>query len=733
MQKSDIIKAYKAISHFMAEKLLKDAFDGLSKLIVETRNGDYKNRLEQLQTTYKFMLKYTVEGIEDPERHKIYNNLSSSTYRLLDEVKQNLLLEAPDNYLINTQRKEIAEIAKNPWQLYEDLNTYYSNKQLADLDEEHQVNTNDFTLWNNGERLFGYFFFNDFYSTQDKEVFQKILQNEYVPYYEKCIMLSAVTFSLMLCFDEQKFLLLFDALNHSDQELVQRALVGLLVNMYRYDNRLQLYPAIQSRLKLMAENRNFVQNTENIIKQLIQSKETEELTRKLQEEILPEVAKISPHLRNKMDLDKLMGENMQDDLNPDWQDMLDEVPGLTKKMEEFSNLQMEGADVFMSTFSQLKTFPFFGKLANWLYPFTVDHPDLYHISSDKSNKAFIDAINATHFLCNSDKYSFMFSIGQVPESYKNMMASAIEAEGDQIKEMQNDEALVAPDKKSASISNQYIQDLYRLFKLHPAKNELADIFKWKLDFFNKGFFRTLIEDKQVWKNIGAYYFMKGHYQSAAEIFEDLLDEVPQAELFQKTGYCYQKQGNHQKALSYYKKAEIIQSKNLWTLKKIAQCYRALKQPELALEYYRQAEQIQPDNLGMQLSIGNCYFELYQYDEALKRYYKIEYLEPENIRGWRPIAWVSYITGKHEQAEKYYQKILAAKPNAHDFINAGHLNWSMGNRKLALELYHKSITKGKLSIEAFLKIFEEDRFILLQQGVKKDDIPIMMDRLRYDLD
>ncbi len=717
----------------MSQKLLKDAFDGLEELVAETHKGEYKNRLEQLQTTYKFMLKYTVEGIEDPERQRIYDGLNTSAYRLLDEVKQDLLLNAPDNFLMNAQRREVAGVSKMADSLLNDLVKYYSNKQLAALEDGVEQAPADLELWRNGEKLFGYFFFTDFYSQQESNVFKKILENEYIPVAEKCIMVSALTFSLMLCFDEQKFLLLFDALQFNDEEVVQRALVGIMINLYMYDKRLHLYQHIHSRIKLLAENKRTLKYIENIIKQLVQSKETEELTRKLKEEIIPEVAKISPHLRNKMDLDKLLGENMGDDINPEWQDMLDEVPGLTKKIEEFSNLQMEGADVFMSTFSQLKTFPFFNKFANWLYPFIVDHPDLGYIAKDKSNQAFLKSILSTHFLCNSDKYSFMFSIGQVPESYKNMMASAIEAEAGQAKEIQDDETIVSPDKKGAYISNQYIQDLYRLFKLHPAKNELADIFRWKLDFFSKKSFRELIEDKQVWKNIGAYYFMKGHYNFAADIFKDLLDENPEAELFQKTGYCYQKQGDHLMALNFYKKAELIQSKNLWTLKKIAQCYRAMKQPEKALEYYVQAELIQPDNLGMQLSIGNCYFELNRYDEALKRYFKIEYLEPENIRGWRPIAWVSFITGKNEQAKKYYDRILEAKPNAHDFINAGHLSWSMGDRKKALELYRKAIVGKKMGITEFLTIFEEDKKIILQQGIKNDDIPIMLDRLRYDLD
>lgn len=736
MIKSEIIAKYKEISNFLSAKMLKDAFDGIHELILETQKGDYQNRLEQHQTTYKFMLKYTVEGIDDPERHTIYISLITAAYHLLEELKQQLMQENSDYSLLKVQQDQVKQFTEESKNMLADLEKYYSIAQMTELDED-TVEKQDAQVrykpyWNNAEKLFLKLWTTQFYSSEENAIFSGILDSDYIPVFEKCIAVSAVTFSLMQCFDEKKILLLFDAIEANNEEIAQRALIGVLVGMYIFDNRLSLYPELLNRLNLLAENTKRIKNVENILKQLIQSKETEEITRKLKEDILPEVAKMSPHIRDKMDLDKLLGENMQDEQNPDWQDMFDEVPGLTKKMEEFSNLQMEGADVFMSTFSQLKTFPFFNKFVNWLYPFSMNHPDAAYISKDKSNTAFVKALSNTSFLCNSDKYSFIFSVGQIPDSYKNMMASAIEAEMGQMGEEQKDQTLVDPNKESAFISNQYIQDLYRLFKLHPSKHELSDIFNWKLNFFNKKFAHILIEDEHVWRNIGSYYFIKGHYESASGIFEKLLVNKPEAELFQKTGFCYQKLGDYQKALDFYLKSDILQSKSLWTLRKIAQCYRSIKQPDKALEYYLQAEIIQPDNLGMQLSIGNCYYELNEYDEALKRYFKLEYLDPTNIRIWRPIAWVSFLVERYEQAEKFYTRILDAEPNKHDVINAGHLQWVLGNRKQALVYYRQSIEMNDNTIEQFLEVFNEDKPLMLEKNIDAEDIPIMLDRLRYDL-
>jgi tetratricopeptide (TPR) repeat protein len=126
-------------------------------------------------------------------------------------------------------------------------------------------------------------------------------------------------------------------------------------------------------------------------------------------------------------------------------------------------------------------------------------------------------------------------------------------------------------------------------------------------------------------------------------------------------------------------------------------------------------------------------ELNKYDEALKCYFKVEYLAPGNKKVWRPIAWCSFLTGKKEQADKYFTMLINDEPNKHDFINMGHVRWSLGNRQSALEYYQKSISKEGFSQPEFLEVFEDDIPHLINQGIDKDDIPIMLDQLRYILE
>jgi tetratricopeptide (TPR) repeat protein len=337
-------------------------------------------------------------------------------------------------------------------------------------------------------------------------------------------------------------------------------------------------------------------------------------------------------------------------------------------------------------------------------------------------------------LCNSDKYSFCFSIQSLPKENREFMAQGIKAEMDQLKELEEDEELTQPGRKAEFISNQYVQDLYRFYKLFPRKNDFEDIFSWRFDFHNRQALGEILkEDPKVLRNIAEFYFAKNYFDEAAEIFGFLLEQEKNGELYQKLAYCYQKKGIFEKALEGYLKAELYDINRLWNLKKIALCYRNLKQPDKALEYYKAAEKIDSENLNNQLNIGHCLLELNEYDEALKCYFKVEYLAPGNKKVWRPIAWCSFLTGKKEQAEKYFLQLIEDEPNKHDYMNMGHVQWSLGNRKEALEFYRKSISKEGFSEAEFLDVFQEDLTHLLDQGVDSDDVPIMLDQLRYFLE
>lgn len=726
---------YSEICHNLAKRRLKPAFDQLEKLIIENGLGVFLDEWRDLDQTYHYMLQYTVEGIQDPERQKVYRRLIVSAFELADKVNEAIRLKYSSSIEYEKKRVLKDQFITDFEAFFAELEDYYLHNELFSAAKNNR-SENLAEATNHREkiiRLFYHVWLRDHLNPEDTELLGKFFSSPLILGSYKSIVVSALTLSLQRHFDEAKFTLLFNAFEMEEMAINQRALVGLLINLYLYDPRLPFYPEIIGRLKILNEHLEFKRNMERIILQLIRSKETEKIRQRIRDELLPEMIKISQTLKDKINLDSLMEEGIADDKNPEWQEIFEDSPGLMDKMQEFSELQLEGADVFIGSFAMLKSFPFFNEIANWFMPFFGENTEIQEAIdlSDEITRSFVEMISRAPVLCNSDKYSFCLSIQSLPKENREFLTRGMKTEMDQFNEIENEEELTGPGRKAEFVSNQYIQDLYRFYKLHPRRNDFTDIFGWRFDFHHKITLGDILkEDEKVLRNMAEYYFSKNYFEEAADIFEYLLSIEKDGELYQKIAFCYQKLGDYKKALDLYRKAELYDLNRLWNLKKIALCYRNLKQPDKALEYYKHAEQLNPDDLNNQLNVGHCLLELEQFDEALKCYFKVEYLAPGNKKVRRPIAWCSFLTGKKEQAEKYFLKLMEEGPNKHDLMNMGHVQWSLGNRKTALDYYKQSISQTGFTEAEFMHVFDEDLPQLLRQGIDKDDVPIMLDQLRY---
>ncbi|GHT10154.1 hypothetical protein FACS189426_09930 [Bacteroidia bacterium] len=728
----EIKTCFQHITEALEQKRLKKAFDSLTFLLSNLQNWQLKERLLDLEDNYKMMLHYLTDGVKDPQQETIYNDLFRSVYQLSDQVILQTKTAHSWSFFYDNRKSLDFYVPETSIQLIDILDGIVSKITLVDLLEEgEERNRNLQSLEKEREKvqtkIFRKIWLSDLWTAGEQEIWSKALNNQLNPNSILSLIVSAMTLSLEETFDEKKVKLLFDTCENENEELRQRALTGLLLFLRRYDKRLYLYPSINNRLDLLSENKQFLNDIRNIILQFVLSRETEKITRIIQEEILPEMMKISPQIGTKIKLDDLMSDSGFEDKNPEWQKLIEEA-GLTDKLQEFSELQMEGADVMHSSFLNLKNYPFFNELSNWFMPFSFRSENI----GEQEITGLMKILMESSMLCNSDKYSFYFSISHMPEAYRKMIVSQFSAESDAVQEMLKEEL---PDNshKIHPAARQYIQDLYRFYKLHPKKKDFEDIFEIKPDFYKVPGIARFISEPESRMIIGEYYFSRNYFKEAAEIFDSLLQADANNEvLLEKKGYCLQMQGKLKEALDYYLKAELFNENNSWTIKKLAYCYRALKQPKEALDYYRKAEQLSPNNLSVQLNIGHCHLELKNYSDALKCYFKVEYLTKNKEKAWRPIAWCSFLTGKYKEAKDYYEKILENNPNAIDYLNAGHTELALGNNKEALNLYKQSLTISGNSLDKFIESFLADVPDLLNVGVEAKNIPIILDSLLYDL-
>ena len=156
------------------------------------------------------------------------------------------------------------------------------------------------------------------------------------------------------------------------------------------------------------------------------------------------------------------------DINPEWEELLNKN-GLGDKLKELTEMQMEGGDVMMVAFSNLKTFPFFNTVGNWFLPFSSNHSEVVE-SAGTHFASFSQILDMEGVMCDSDKYSFALSIGKMPDAQRNMIAERIDSQMSQLKEAIGDRNLKSSVPEFDGEVTRYVRDIYR-FSNYSEKRE----------------------------------------------------------------------------------------------------------------------------------------------------------------------------------------------------------------------------------------------------------------------
>ena len=729
MNEQAIQEQYQHIVSLLEQKRLKEAQVQLEAFLWNCNDWTLRNRLEQAKVSYQYMLQYMRQGVNDPERQKLYRQLLAETLELAEQARISLLDEVSTHYyhaLHKNKRNMEAGYGMSSWlkvleSFPDDMAVCQlmpDNKQSLDSALQRHEETAQYlflTTWGNSG-----------WTAEEEREARMYLESELLPVNDLCLFTGAVLLSLMECFDPRKFSWLLDAATHADTQVSQRALVIIAIVLHIHPNRLWLYPELEARLSLLNEDGSFGKQLNRVYIQLLRSQETEKIDKKMREEIIPEMMKNVSIMRN---MKYGFEENMdEDDRNPDWEKAFEES-GLGDKIREMNELQLEGADVYMSTFAQLKSYPFFQNPHNWFYPFDMQHSGIIREFGLKptGDNAILSLILQSGFFCNSDKYSLCFTMAHIPQAQRNMMLSQMTSQDlNELMDESKSSGLRQYAQRPDVISNQYIHDLYRFFKLSQRRHEFRDIFKEKIALHRIPALKDILRKPELLVTIADFHFRKEHPAEALGIYQEVIDmNYADADIFQKTGYCLQKEKRYKEAISAYRKADVLKPDHIWTIRHLATCYRQLRDFASALEYYRKVEAMQPENRNVTFFIGSCLAEQERYEEALQCFFKLDLMENDCIKAWRAIGWCSFVSGKSEQAMRYYEKVLALKPIATDYLNAGHVALRLGNMEKAAELYGKAASESG-NRETFLDMFDKDKETLIKLGIDENDIPLIRD-------
>lgn len=736
MTESEIRKYKTNITSLLKNARLYEAFAEFDKLLNTNPNWEISEDLSKLQMSYKYMLMYMAQGTADPQKEQIYNNILLSLYGLLDRYCHHLMLiySHSQYYAIRQDfSKSNARIAImlerynaecQKYQLYLDVpenNT--DKKQLAEL--KHNVEKTE-------TKLFNYIWTSYRPDTGELESLKNFLYKPDVSDEVKSLLISAIFLNLNNSYDENLLLLLFDLylLYNNNDELAIRLMCCIFLLLHKYNDIAILSTPIKNHIQTLKDDSNFNDALELIILQFIKSCDTDKLTKMMQEEFLPGLMNASSGFMKNLKKQKIdLNDITEIESNPEWEEFL-EKSGFANKIKELNEIQMDGGDVFLGTFSKLKTFPFFHDVSNWFVPFSTNHSAIM-ASSIADNKLIMNIISNARFLCDSDRFSFCLSIDSIPATQKEAMLTQFDAQNEMLDEIKQVETIDTKTPLKQIIAN-YMQDLYRFFNLYNRRTEFDNPFTGNI--LNTSILNHVILKSDNLILIGEYYLKRKYYNLALTFFLKEIEVADnyQPNIIQKIGFCYQNLKMYDKAITYYSKYDLFDNTNLWNIKHIAASFKAAGNIEKALEYYRKAESIASDNLSVCLNIGHCLLELNKVDDALKYYFKVNYLKPSDNKTLRPIAWCLFLQKKFIQSEEYYNKILASSPTAEDYMNYGHLKLVQNNIKDAINAYAECVKLSGKDFSKFASDFNNDSKYLSANGIASHDMALILDIVHYNI-
>ncbi len=696
--------------------------------------GDWHvtENIDQIESDYKLMVGYAVTGANDPDRKQNYKNFENRILSLADRISYRLQrTEAPELYyatlrfeamqkdetlqsLIDRYKKTIAELS------FSGIMSYDSEATIKFRSLQQESTELERRIFNRIWVMFAL-------SKDAKSLISSVFASDstYPDYFRQTIV-SALLLGLIQFYDEAKLILLLDLYQREQQSsLGVKALCAALIAMYIHRNR--IYTGnIVNRINILRETTTWTTDVRTVFMQFLKSRDTERINREFNNNVLPELMKLKPEMTKRLNSMNIELGNLED--NPEWEELL-EQSGIADKLKKMQDMLEEGGDIFMSAFSSLKSAPFFSEPINWFVPYRAAHPAL--ADKEESLAAICRMLEGSPVLCDSDKYSVAFALDTIPPQQRDMMRSQIDSATLASMEMQSSQVASAP-KSTVQIANNYISSVYRFFKLFRRRNDFYDPFNEPLDLLSLPILSPDFDDIEMLRTTAEFYFRRGYYRNAYDVYNsiNLKIKTPDCPTYQKMGYCMQKLSLPVEAIEWYRKAEVLDNSNIWTLRRMAACYSAIGHTSQALDCLNRIAELRPDDLNVSLNIGHCYLELGQYSDALRNYFKVEYLDTTTDRALRPIAWCSFLTGNLEQSLRYYERIINNNPNATDYMNMGHVRLANAQTPEAMQLYFKSIQANGGDIEQFIKDFEIDIPTLLKAGVDTELPTLIIDSIIY---
>ena len=722
MIKTSQLETYhRRVEKLVASHHLSAAFSELDSMsAAASAPWEIRNTIDKLRESYRYLRRYALDGVTDPQRDEMLRGIGAGILKQSAAIiRGSKVDESPTLYFGNVRYERLQSDSNIP----ELVRKYReADGRVAMSMFSHQGDANNKHVEEHSrllDRLFNLIWVSYPLSADDVEALIKLLTDDNIRIELREQLAGAVMLGALEYYDERRLIILAKLYLSRENGIELRALVLLLICLWMQRGALGGKQLIDV-MGAVKELSGWREDLKMVFLNLVKTRDTARITRTMNEEVIPGMLKLRPEILKKFKDHNSLEDMNPEDMNPEWEELLAKS-GVGEKLKELNDLQTEGGDVMLGTFSGLKGFPFFHKVSNWFAPFYTDQPDVAKVL-DESAADLGELIGMAPMICDNDKFSMVFSLGEIPSANRRMMLEQFKMQSVNLAELRNSKLNPELSDRNEQ-ANRYIHDLYRFFTLFRRKMEFKNPFSSPINLAAIDLLADDFADAIALEAVGEFYFKRGYYSEAMDVFTLLFNSRKNdPQLMQKVGFCAQQSGEIADALDFYLKSELIKPNSLWTHRRIAQCYKLLGDHVKALEYYHKVAAAKPNDIGVALNMGHCYLTLENYSEALKCYYKVEYLDEGSRKALRPLAWCNFVTGDYERAHHYYAQVLDDEPTATDFLNVGHLRMAKKDFAGAALMYRNYMEAKGGNLEKLISAIASDKKYLSKAGVD----PVMLD-------
>jgi Flp pilus assembly protein TadD len=675
------------------------------------------DELEDISNSYQMMSDYMLRGYQDNQRDSLYHQLARRLYRVLSNASLQARIKF-DSSLAPLLSGRTNNVQPDTDSLRASLESFVSDVALLTLEPQSTVEAKSKGLYEQRFAVVSKAFIDIVVSGQWSNEYASdiaaLILSPTIDAMDALTLCASVMMAALLSPDPAKVMMLLKIYQKAnDEKLKQRALIGWVFALDKGDYR--LFPEISNTINQLLDNDDFREELVQLQMQIVYCLTAEQDTQTIERDVIPNIMKNQNLEMTRFGIREKEENPMDEILHGDNSDK--KIEEIEQSMRKITDMQKRGADIYFGGFSKMKRFGFFFTLSNWFTPFYIQHPGLEQIPKEIRKAQFMSSLLSSMPFCDSDKYSFALAMStvyaQLPDNIKEMLGNNVAME------VPGAEGII---NTPAFYRRQYLQDLYRFFRINDSRRAFRDPFTNKDNklFLDNPIYAGSMHDGAI--SVVTFLLKRRLFVEAKVMLNAYFDENSLEDNL-LAGRIALREGQYAKAEVLFTKAYSMENGKEKALKGYALASFRCAHYAQASKLYRQLSVLYPDKELYPMNEAIALINDERADEAVKILYELYYKDQNNPDIKRVLAWAMLCTKQLEKSAKLYQELLSLeKPEAADYLNAGYCAWFNGKGEEAARLFQQA--QSMFSDKTLVDKFREDASLLDFYDIDNTDRNIM---------